>query len=138
MVDNVSNPTLFSAPPLIDSNGNLTYTSAPDAFGTSTFEVRAQVNDGSSLVTSEPRTATITVTSVNDAPTVTTLGDLNVTEDAGPQTITQFLTSVDPGANDTLDLNQTRVAFDEGDFGSDNPISIDNLNPTQLLSLIHI
>ena len=135
LVDNVSNPTLFSAPPLIDSNGNLTYTSAPDAFGTSTFEVRAQVNDGSSLVTSEPRTATITVTSVNDAPTVTTLGDLNVTEDAGPQTITQFLTSVDPGANDTLDLNQTRVAFDEGDFGSDNPISIDNLNPTQLGTL---
>ena len=135
LADNVSNPTLFSAAPSIDSNGNLTYTPAPNAFGTSTFEVRAQLNDGSGLVTSEPRTTTITVTSVNDPPIVTTLGDLNAIEDSGPQTITQFVTAIDPGINETAVFDQSRVAFDEGDFGTDNPISIDNLNPTQLGTL---
>ena len=136
VVDQVSSPTLFSVPPAIDINGNLTYTPAPNAFGASTFEVTAQVSNSNGTSTlSETRTATITVNPVNDPPTITTSGNVSVLEDSGTRTIDQFVTSVDPGPIESPTPNQSRVAFDEGDFGTSNPISIDNLNPTQLGTL---
>jgi len=44
-VSSVSLPSLFSAGPAIDANGNLTFTPTADTFGTSTFQVRV-LDDG--------------------------------------------------------------------------------------------
>ena len=41
-----TNPALFSAAPAVASNGALTYTSAPNAFGTATITLVLQDNGG--------------------------------------------------------------------------------------------
>ncbi|WP_199247154.1 tandem-95 repeat protein [[Phormidium] sp. ETS-05] len=72
MVSNISNPGLFSSPPTVAPNGQLTYTPEPGAFGSSTFRVVVQDNGGTAnggVDTSVAQTFTITVNSVNDPPT---------------------------------------------------------------------
>lgn len=64
----------FSAGPAISAAGELTYTAAPNSFGSATFIV--QVNDGGGTAnggqdTSAPRNMTILVNPVNDPPTAT-------------------------------------------------------------------
>ena len=74
IIDNVSNSDLFSAGPAIDNSGNLTYTPAPNAFGTSTFEVKVQDDGGTDnggVDTSDFQRFTITVNTVADVPSVT-------------------------------------------------------------------
>jgi hypothetical protein len=69
----VSNPSLFSAGPAVATNGNLTYTPAANANGTSTFQVKVQDNGGTAnggVDTSDLQMFTITVNPVNDAPTL--------------------------------------------------------------------
>ena len=68
------NMALFSVQPAVGSNGTLTYTPAPNANGTATVMVTAQDTGGvlnSGIDTSAPQTFVITVTPVNDQPTVT-------------------------------------------------------------------
>lgn len=70
-VTNISNAALFSVPPSVDTNGKLTYTAAPDANGSSTFDVTVQDDGGTAnggVDTSSALTFTITVTPVNDPP----------------------------------------------------------------------
>jgi protocatechuate 3,4-dioxygenase beta subunit len=65
------NPGLFIVQPTISANGTLTFTSAPDAFGTSIVTVVLHDNGGTDhggIDTSSPQLFTITVTAVNDAP----------------------------------------------------------------------
>ncbi|NNE46289.1 MAG: tandem-95 repeat protein, partial [Rhodothermales bacterium] len=72
-VSGVSNGALFSSAPLVDASGTLTYTPAAGASGASTFDVTVQDDGGtanSGVDTSAPQTFTITVSSVNDPPTV--------------------------------------------------------------------
>src|SRR5439155_1494144 len=72
-VSNVGNLALFAVLPSVAANGTLTYTPAANAFGTSTFTVVVQDNGGTAnggVDTSAPQTFTITVNSVNDAPTI--------------------------------------------------------------------
>jgi len=67
-----NNNALFSSQPSIDASGNLTYTAAPNANGTATVTVVLHDNGGTTnggVDTSATQTFTITVTSVNDAPT---------------------------------------------------------------------
>ncbi|WP_199248962.1 cadherin-like domain-containing protein [[Phormidium] sp. ETS-05] len=81
-ISNISNPGLFTATPTVDSSGTLTYTSATDAFGTSTFDVVVQDNGGTTnggVNTSTTQTFTITVDSVNDAPSFTNAGNQTLT-----------------------------------------------------------
>ncbi len=64
IVDQVSNPALFSALPTVSVNGTLSYTLASSGFGTSTFRVRVQDDGGTSnggVDTSDPQTFTIIV-----------------------------------------------------------------------------
>jgi Cadherin-like/Bacterial pre-peptidase C-terminal domain/FG-GAP-like repeat/Bacterial Ig domain/Bacterial cadherin-like domain len=71
---NTDNTALFSALPDINSAGRLTYTVAPNAFGTATVTVSLQDNGGTNdggLDTSAPQTFVIQVNPVNDAPTLT-------------------------------------------------------------------
>ncbi len=59
------NAALFSVPPAIDVNGNLTYTLAPNVTGTATVTVRVQDNGGTDdggIDTSDPLTFDITAT----------------------------------------------------------------------------
>jgi hypothetical protein len=71
-VSGVSNPGLFSASPAVAPDGTLTFTSAANASGSSTFNVTVQDSGGTALGgdnTSPTLTYTITVSPVNDAPT---------------------------------------------------------------------
>lgn len=100
-VTNVSKPSLFAVGglPQIDTNGDLTYTLATDANGTSTFDVRVQDDGGTAnngIDISLPQTFTITVNPINDIPVFTVnnnvgpigaTGDITVLEDAGVTTI---------------------------------------------------
>jgi VCBS repeat-containing protein len=99
-VSNVGNAALFSTLPAVASNGTLTYTPAPDAFGTSTFQVMVQDDGGitsGGVDTSAPQTFTITVTGVNDAPSFLAGGPVTVLEDAGLVTANSWATGISPG-----------------------------------------
>ncbi|MDF0555238.1 hypothetical protein PY364_19360, partial [Kamptonema sp. UHCC 0994] len=77
-VSNIGTPGLFAVSPAIDANGNLTYTPAADAFGTSTFDVAVQDNGGTAnggVDTSAVQNFTITVNSVNDKPSFSNAGN---------------------------------------------------------------
>ena len=60
-----TNPTLFSAPPLVASTGTLVYTIAPGQFGSATITIEAQDDGGTAgggIDTSPSQTFDITVT----------------------------------------------------------------------------
>jgi hypothetical protein len=100
-ITNNDNSTLFTGggQPSISSTGVLTYTPAPNAFGVATITVSVSDN-GSPVATSATQQFTITVNSVNDTPTFTTLGNQTVNEDAGPQTVNSFATANAGGGTD--------------------------------------
>ena len=77
----------------LQPDGSFTYTPEPNWHGTDTFQYRAFDGDDYS----EPATVTIVVASVNDAPTFTPGPDQVVDEDAGPQTVANWATSIRPG-----------------------------------------
>ena len=134
-VGQISDAGLFDVPPAIDALGTLSFTPAADAFGTVTFEVFAQDDGGTpngGTDTSIGSTATITITPVNDAPTITTLSEVLSLEDNGSTTVADFVTSFDPGPNESGTSEQSNVLHDEGSDGTTNPLSTDNLNPTDL------
>ncbi len=67
-----NNPALFSSPPTVSAGGTLTFTPAPNAFGTATVTVQLHDNGGvgsSGADTSAPQTFVISVAAINDAPT---------------------------------------------------------------------
>ena len=95
-----SNPSLFSAAPAISSTGTLSYTPAPNANGSATITVNLQDNGGTAsggVDTSATQSFTITVNAVNDAPSFTKGADQTVNEDSGPQTVTNWATSISAG-----------------------------------------
>ncbi len=95
-----NNNSLFSAQPAIAANGTLTYTSAPNAFGTATVTVSATDN-GTPPATSSPQTFTITIDAVNDPPSFTKGADQTVNEDAGGQTVAGWATNISQGPMET-------------------------------------
>jgi len=93
-----SNGTLSGTPP------NVTYRPSINFFGNDSFTFR--VNDGQANSTAA--TVSITVTAVNDAPTLNALSTLNVAEDAGNQTVN--LAGIGSGAaneSQTLTISAT-------------------------------
>jgi hypothetical protein len=99
-VTNLSNPGLFTAPPSVDVNGQLTYTLKPLVFGSTTFDVRVQ-DDGGTLNTgidsSLAQTFTLTVNFVNHAPTFTKGADQNVRLGVAGQTVSGWATAITAG-----------------------------------------
>lgn len=79
----------------LNANGTYTYVPAANFNGTDGFTYRAVDGGGAA---SDPATVSVTVTSINDAPTFALAGDIVVAEDAGPQTVTGFATGVGAGA----------------------------------------
>jgi len=108
-------PGLFAAGPAIDATtGNLTYTPATDANGSSDITV-VLMDDGGTAGggddTSPSATFTINVTAVNDAPSFTVGPNQMVAEDAGAQSVSNWATSISAGPSDesgqTLSFNIT-------------------------------
>ncbi|HEY2778668.1 MAG TPA: Ig-like domain-containing protein [Gaiellaceae bacterium] len=81
------NNSLFSVPPAVSQTGLLTFTPAPNADGSATVTVTARDDGGTAGggADTTTRTFTITVASVNDAPTFSAGGAVSVLENAGAQ-----------------------------------------------------
>ena len=134
-VSGVNIPSLFSAGPSIDANGDLTFTPAADTFGTSTFQVRVLDDGGTEnggVNASGFLTGTITVTGVNDAPSFSLGGPVEVLEDSGAQTVVGFASDFAPGQYEDGTWPGSQLMHDEGPNGTADPLSTDNFNPTPL------
>ncbi len=102
-VTNDTNPSLFSTPPAVDSNGTLTYTPAANANGSATITLVLKDDGGTAnggVDTSAPQTFVINVTPVNDAPSFIKGADQNVLENAGAQTVPNWATAISAGPAD--------------------------------------
>ena len=84
-----SNPAIATA--VVDANGKLVITQIADAYGVVNFEVNATANGQSAI-----RDFNLTVTSVNDAPTIdTTLANFSILEDNGTQNYDLNVSDID-------------------------------------------
>jgi hypothetical protein len=112
----VPNPTVTYTSP--NGSGTLTYTPVANAFGTATITVTVKDDGGTANggVDTLVRTFTVTVTPVNDAPTLDTIPGVTVTEDSPPQTVN--LTGISAGPNETQNITITAT--------SDNPALVPN------------
>ena len=101
-----SNNALFSAQPAVSADGTLTYTPAPDAYGTATVSVAAKDSGGTAnggTDTSASQTFEITVTPVNDRPSFTKGANQAVLEDAGAQSVSSWATNISAGPANEAD-----------------------------------
>jgi hypothetical protein len=128
------NNSLFSAQPAVASNGTLTYTPAPNAFGLATVTVTAKDDGGTTnggVDTSAPQSFTITVNAVNDAPSFTKDGNQTVNEDAGAQTVSAWATAISAGpANESAQTLTFTVTNDNNTLFSAQPAIAANGNLT--------
>ncbi|GDY22066.1 hypothetical protein LBMAG56_34130 [Verrucomicrobiota bacterium] len=100
-----NNPALFSTPPMMSTNGVLTFTPAADANGVAIVTIVAQDDGGTANggVIASTNAFTIAVTPVNDAPTLAPMANpAAILEDAGPQTIN--LRGISAGGNESQTL----------------------------------
>ncbi|MCB9940976.1 MAG: tandem-95 repeat protein [Planctomycetaceae bacterium] len=97
----LADPGLFAVQPAIDASGNLTYTPADNAFGTTRITVQLQDDGGTEkggVDRSDVATFSIVIKPVNDPPKFT-LGPnpAAIPEDAAPQTIDGFAHNLHAG-----------------------------------------
>jgi uncharacterized repeat protein (TIGR01451 family) len=105
-------PALFLVQPAISPTGTLTYTTATNANGVATVTVQLHDNGGTAnggIDTSAPQTFAINVTPVNDLPSFTKGPDQMVLEDAGPQSVSNWATSISAGPPDEASQSLTFV-----------------------------
>ncbi|MEM7054340.1 MAG: Ig-like domain-containing protein, partial [Pseudomonadota bacterium] len=92
-------------PTVLASTGNLSFTPAPDAFGSAEVEL-VLLDDGGDanggVDTSPAQTFTITISPINDAPSFTAVDPPTVDENAGLQTINAWA-AFDPGPDNEND-----------------------------------
>ncbi|MFM9965610.1 MAG: Ig-like domain-containing protein [Planctomycetaceae bacterium] len=97
------NTGLFSVQPAIAPDGTLTYTLAPNQNGTATVTVLIHDNGGTAnggINASVSQTFTITVTSVNDAPSFTKGPNLTLLVNSAAQTFANFVKDIGSGPNE--------------------------------------
>ena len=105
----IPNPTVTYTSP--NATGSIRFTPVANAYGSATITVT--VNDGgtSNNITSD--TFTVTVNSVNQAPTLNTLADVTINENAGQQTVN--LSGIGSGAaNESQTLTVTASSSNTG------------------------
>ena len=110
-----SNPALIPAPTVsyatANSTGTLLFTPASNASGTAMITVT--VNDGQALNNSITQTFTVTVSAVNQAPTLNAIGNLTFNQNSGLQTVS--LSGVTSGsASENQTLSVTAVSSNPG------------------------
>ncbi len=122
------NANLFSVEPVIDAaTGAISFTPAENANGSATYTVYLKDNDGTErggLDTSTGHSLTITVTSINDMPTITLGETVTVNEDSGLYQNDTYATNITPGggtdeASQTLTITLTP---DEPSLFSSQPV----------------
>ena len=89
---------LFTKGPSVDPQGNLTFTPAPNAYGSTSVSVQATDNGGTSnggQDHSASATFAITLQPVNDPPTLDVVSTQHTKTSAATQTV--FLTAITPG-----------------------------------------
>jgi hypothetical protein len=105
----IPTPTVNYTSP--NATGTLTFTPVANANGPATITVT--VNDGGAINNTVTRTFTVTVTAVNDAPTLDPVANVTVNEDAGAQTVN--LTGIGSGAaNESQTLTVTASSSNTG------------------------
>ncbi len=95
-----NNSALFLAQPSVDATGKLSYTSAPDAFGSAIVTVKLHDNGGTAnggVDVSAPQTFTITINPVNHPPSFAKGADQTKLEDAGAQSVANWATAISAG-----------------------------------------
>jgi uncharacterized repeat protein (TIGR01451 family) len=112
-----NNSNLFSAQPTIALDGTLSYAAATNASGSATVSVYLQDDGGTAnggVDTSATQTFTITITAVNDAPTLNPLSPIVLNEDDPEQTVN--LSGISAGAPDesTQTLTVTATSSNPG------------------------
>ena len=105
----IPNPTVTYTSP--NTTGSISFTPVAYAYGSATITVR--VNDGGASNNIVSRTFTVTVNPVNQAPTLNTLANLTVNENAGLQTVS--LSGIGSGAaNESQTLTVTASSSSTG------------------------
>lgn len=101
----IPNPTVNHTSP--SATGSLSYAPVAHANGTATITVVVTDDGGTASggVDAVTNTFTVTVTAVNDAPTLGAIGNVNIAEDAGMQTVN--LAGVSAGGGETQALTVT-------------------------------
>ena len=97
------NTALFAAQPAVAADGTLTYTPAVNANGVATVTVTAHDTGGTAnggTDTSAPHTFTITIQSVNDAPSFNAGANQTVVSLLGAQSVAGWATGISPGPAD--------------------------------------
>ncbi|MBI5757253.1 MAG: tandem-95 repeat protein [Planctomycetales bacterium] len=128
------NNSLFAVQPTVAANGTLTYTPAANAFGSATVTVQIHDNggiDNGGDDTSAAQTFLITVTPVNDIPSVTSGPNQTVLEDAGAQSVSSWATNLSFGpANEVGQTLSFLVTNDNNGLFSAQP----TVSPTGTLT----
>jgi hypothetical protein len=104
------NPALFASQPAVAPDGTLTYLPAVNANGTATVTVIAQDDGGTAgggADMSSPSTFTLTVNSVNDAPSFTGGPNQSVLSLLGAQSVPAWATGITPGPADEFSQSIT-------------------------------
>ncbi len=121
----VTNSSLFSSQPTLDSTGNLMFTPAVDEFGTAAVTVSISDNGGTAnggIDTSVNQTFDIIITNVNDAPSFTAGANQSVVEDAGAQTVVGWASALSAGpANESAQVLSFNVTNDNNSLFSVQP-----------------
>ena len=134
-VSNVSYPGMFATTPSVSNAGELTYEIASDVFGEVTFDLSVQDDggtEGGGIDMSGTQNFTITIEPVNDAPSFSLGGPVEVLEDSGAQTVVGFASDFAPGQYEDGTWPGSQQMHDEGADGTSDPLSTDNLVPTFL------
>jgi hypothetical protein len=101
VIQDNTNPSLFSAGPSVAADGTLSFTPAADAFGNATITIALQDDGGNANGgndTSPSATLQISVTPVNDAPSFTVPSQAPVAlENSGAQTVAGFAQDIVAG-----------------------------------------
>jgi hypothetical protein len=92
----IPNPTVTYTSP--NATGSIAFTPVASANGTATITVT--VNDGQAANNTIVRSFTVTVSEVNNAPTLAVLSNVTISEDAGAQSVN--LTGISTGASNEL------------------------------------
>lgn len=132
-VTNNTNAGLFSVAPAIAPDGTLTYTPAPNAFGSATLTIELRDDGGTADGgddTSSSASLTITVTSVNDVPVATVTGGQCLSETSAAGKITLQISDVETGAGNLI------VSASSNDQGllPNSKLSVGGTGPSRTLS----
>ncbi len=116
-VSNNTNPGIFSVQPSVSATGTLTYTPAANFSGTAVITLVATDDGGvanGGQNTSAPQDFTITINEVNDEPSFTKGNNINVNEDSGAFSQSNWASNIDAGPNEgsqglTFNLSPTNT-----------------------------